>query len=248
LTKHLQGNEYVSLTSTTADDLVFKVQPYAFTLRDTDTMGCSYNQPWILVRVIDFGLNIPILNDGMVFVDSPGLSDANRTRANNARKYHTKCTHKLHIANVGRAASDKSIRQALVQAHRRGGTKSIILVLTHGDDIDMETNVTGNSRALKREHDLRKEYEVLIDERDDLLSKKRMLRKDEGVDIEVQLDQVKSKSSVKKQELDVFRLRMRNEATKNKIAAQYKELTGDPHPLPVYLSRMRHTKCTRQAF
>ena len=184
---------------------------------------------------IDIGLNSPLLNDDMIILDSAGISDVNSTRVASAVASHRQCSHKIHVMEVGRALSDKHLASAMADAYRRRGSRNTVLVLTHGDEIDKETIVGSNAhqRAMvQREKD----------EVDALHTRIRKLRmqlprttQDRQFQIEDELETTIPEHKQKERELKASRLRMRNDYIKTTIQKTYKQLSGDPHPLPIYV-------------
>ncbi|KAK4550562.1 hypothetical protein LTR36_000141 [Oleoguttula mirabilis] len=160
---HLDRQEYVSVTGSTADDLLWTLQPYTYTPVGVDANGLT--AAWPLVSVIDFGLNHPLLNEGIILVDAPGKSDANSTRAGNAVEWHRKCTHKILVAQIGRITDNQSVREELASGFHTRGSGNIMLVLTHGDEYDGDSNITGTPLEKRQELKLRDETKALNQEK-----------------------------------------------------------------------------------
>ena len=99
--KCLKGETALMIERSTTDDLLWALQPYTYQIGGLEGQGII--APWPLVSAIDFGLEHPLLKEGIVFVDSPGLSDANTSRSKNAILSHRECTHKIVVAEIGRA-------------------------------------------------------------------------------------------------------------------------------------------------
>jgi hypothetical protein len=230
---HLESNDFVRVAASTADELIGRLQPYSCTVESE--FGRGRTQPWPLVRMIDFSLNIPILKDGVILVDSPGISDANSIRASNAKKHHGKCSHKIHVAKVGRARDDKSLRNAMADTYKWRGTQNSILVLTHGEEIDRETEVHGSDLAKKIEKQMRDEIGNLLLRKEKLASNIKMACPEERWAIEDELETIRPNLRRLQQEFDACCLKMRNEHTKRSIQQKYKQLTGDKRPLPIYV-------------
>lgn len=231
--KHTDGQDFVSVNASTPEDLLFYLQPYTFTLGGEDGQGMS--APWPLVSVIDFGLEHPLLNEGIVFVDSPGLSDANSTRAANAKSHHRKCTHKITVAEIGRAKDDKALRENLSLGFRTRGSGNTILVLTHGDSIDSDTDVTGNPLEKRREQILKDEIKALKLDKSKLNQRRQRMSREERVETETEMKTLSIATEKKLDELDALRIDMRNRSVIYAIQKQYKDLTGDPKPLSAFV-------------
>lgn len=233
LDSHLHGDDCVRITASTADELLDSLQPFTHTLEDT--LGIDLCQPWPLVRQIDFGLDIPLLNDGAILVDSPGVSDANSTRAASAKKIHLKCGHRIYVTKVGRARDDRSIREAMCSSYHRRGAQNAILVLTHGDDIDGDTEVSGSPLAKKEEKRLSDEIKNMKDRRSKLNVKNKSATADERQAVVEERQQLENKQRDMSKELKILRLKMRNDQTKSGIQQKYKQITSDGRPLPIYV-------------
>lgn len=230
---HLKSNDFVQVAASTADQLIGYLQPYSSTIEGE--FGRGRTQPWPLVRQIDFGMDIRILNDGIILVDSPGISDANSIRAANAKAAHSRCTHKIHVANAGRARDDRSLRAAMADNYKWTGSQNSILVLTHGEEIDSETVVVGSEIAKKMEKNLREQVNDLLLRKEKLATSMKNACIEERFAIEDELQSIRPKLKRLSQELDTCRIKMRNDHTKLSIQSKYKQLTGDKRPLPVFV-------------
>lgn len=230
---HLKSNDFVLVAASTADQLIGSLQPYTCTV--DDEYGHGLTSPWPLVRMIDFGLNIPILNGGVILVDSPGISDANTIRAANAKSQHQKCSHKIHVAQVGRARDDKSIRQAMADTYKWRGSQNSILVLTCGDVVDQETRVIGSELSKRMEKSLKDQVKELMLRKDNLTSNFKTACIEERFAIDEELESFRPKLHKLSLELDACRAKMRNEHTKFSIQRSYKQMTGDRRLLPVHV-------------
>ena len=146
--RRLDGKTALLIENSTTDGLLWELQPYTYQIGGLEDEGIV--APWPLVSAIDFGLEHPLLNEGIVLVDSPGLSDANSSRARNAILSHRECTHKMVVADIGRAEADGAVRKNLQAGNRTRGSGHMMLVLTRGDDIDPETEVSGTPIEKKR--------------------------------------------------------------------------------------------------
>lgn len=184
------------------------------------------------MSTVDIGLDHPLLNEGIVFVDSPGLSDANAVRSKNASKHHRKCTHKIVVTQIGRAEADGSVRKSLQTGYRIRGSGSTILVLTHGDDIDLETEVTGTPIEKKRVAKLGAEIKELRSLREKKNQERRKIRPEERDEIDEEISSITDDFNRKKTERDGVRLEMRNRKVVSTMQSIYKKLTQDPKPLP----------------
>ena len=231
--KHLKGDDFVRIPASTANELIGRLQPYSCTVESE--FGRGLTQPWPLVRMIDFGLDIPILNDGVILLDAPGTTDAHSIRTANAKAHHAKCSHKIYVAKVGRARDDKSLRKAMADTYKWRGNQNSILVLTHGEEIDDETIVLGTPMAKKMEKQLKDGIQDPRDRKAKLAVKLKMAIPEERLSIRDELQTIRPELQRKLEEFDTCRLKMRNEHTKVSIQQKYRQLTTDPRPLPVYV-------------
>ena len=83
-------------------------------------------------------------DEGIILVDSPGLSDANSTRVENAARYHKEYTHKITVAEIRQAKNDELLRDNLALGYTSRGSGNIILALPGGDKVDSDTDVSGS--------------------------------------------------------------------------------------------------------
>jgi hypothetical protein len=229
LADHLQGQNFVAVNASTPEELLFYLQPYTYTLGGDDGRGLS--SPWPLVSVIDFGLDVPLLNEGIIFVDSPGLSDANSTRAENAALYHKQCTHKITVAEIRRAKDDKALRDNLALGYRTRGSGNTILVLTRGDSIDSDTEVAGTWAEKKRENTLREQIQELNTRRKQLNIQRQRMKREDRFGHDEQIRSLNAEMQESMNELDGLKITMRNRSVIEAVQRQYKDLTGDPKPL-----------------
>jgi hypothetical protein len=227
--RFLEGNDFVIIEKSTPEELLWALQPYTYQVGGMD--GEGEVSPWPLVSVINFGLDHPLLNEGVVFVDSPGLSDANAVRSRNAIKHHRKCTHKIVVAEIGRAEADANVRKNLELSHRTRGSGNTLLVLTHGDSIDPETEVTGTPGEKKRVAKLDADIKALRNQKQKKNQERQKLRQDDRDDIDEEIKSIGTDMRQKQAEKEFVKLGMRNRKVISKMQELYKKLTQDPKPL-----------------
>lgn len=225
----MDGSDFLLVEGSTPEDLLWALQPYTYQIGGLD--GEGEVSPWPLVSVIDFGLDHPLLNEGVVFVDSPGLSDANAVRSRNAIKHHRKCTHKIVVAEIGRAEADANVRKNLEIGYRTRGSGTTILVLTHGDTIDPETEVTGGPSEKKRLAKLEGGVKNLRLERVKKQGERSKLRPADRDDIDEEIKSIATEMRQKQTDRDLLKMEMRNRKVVSKVQDIYKKLTQDPKPL-----------------
>lgn len=225
----LDGHEAVTFEYSTADRLLYELQPYTFQVNGID--GEGQTAPWPLVSRIDFGLDHPLLNEGIVFVDSPGLSDANAARSRNAIKYHRTCTHKIAVAEIGRAEADLTLRKVLENAYQTRGSGKALLVLTHADTIDPETEVIGTPLEKKRLAKLDADIKLLRDQRKKKQQERQRARLEDRDDFDEKLRSIGKDLNKFGDEKNTCRLEMRNRKVVRSLQDIYRKLTQDPRPL-----------------
>jgi hypothetical protein len=230
--ERLAGKTFVLLEDSTPDDLLWQLQPYTYQIGGIEGQGLI--SPWPLVSAIDFGLDHPLLNEGIVFVDSPGLSDANSSRSRNAIVNHRECTHKIAVAEIGRAEADAGLRKNLQSGSRTRGSSHMMLVLTHGDSIDPSTEVSGTPIEKKRVNRLDKDLKDLRLKKQKKSSELSKARADERDDLAEELRSIASEMRKVTAERDCCRLEMRNRMVVTKMQEIFKGLTSDPRPLAAF--------------
>ena len=228
----LGGEAFVLVEDSTPDDLLWQLQPYTYQIGGLEGQGMI--APWPLVSAIDFGLDHPLLNEGIVFVDSPGLSDANSSRSRNAIVNHRECTHKIAVAEIGRAEADAGLRKNLQSGSRTRGSGHMLLVLTHGDSIDPATEVSGTPIEKKRVARLDKTLKELRLQKQQKSQELNKARADDRDDIGEVIRSIASDMKKITAERDCCRLEMRNRKVVTKMQEIYKGLTSDPRPLAAF--------------
>jgi hypothetical protein len=234
LTEHcLDGKTSLLIEESTTDKLLWALQPYTCQISGLEGQGLV--APWPLVSAIYFGLDHPLLNEGIVFVDSPGLSDANSSRAKNAIRSHRECTHLIVVVDIGRAEADEPVRKNLQAGSRTRGTDHMILVLTHGDSIDPMTKVVGTPDEKKQLADLEKELADLRKEKKAKgLEQRSRSRDDDCDDLKEEIDSIVADIRRLATERENIRLKIRNRKVVTNMQKIYKGLTSDPRTLATF--------------
>lgn len=230
---HLENKDMVTLGKYTPDELLFALQPYTYRLGGEEGEGVP--DPWPLVSVIDFGLDVPLLRSGIVLVDAPGISDSNSARRDNSVRYQRQCTHKITVAPIARAKDDRSLREGLTQGYRHRGSGGNTLVLTRGDDMDPDTEVAGTKIEKKRETELKNEIKILRDQKNKLAQQKRKLSRVDALEIDDQISDKVKLLQEKMAEYDTCRLFMRNKTVVKAVQEQYRDMTRDPKALSAFV-------------
>jgi GTPase SAR1 family protein len=103
---------------------------------------------WPFIKIIRVYLHTPILGDGLVLVDLPGLSDFNSARVELTQKYILSCHFILYIVKIGRAVSSFGMQSYIDDVIKRtepldkSNTPKeirVAVVCTRTDDINIET-------------------------------------------------------------------------------------------------------------
>ncbi|KAI7283939.1 hypothetical protein KC345_g2620 [Hortaea werneckii] len=226
---NLQGEPVVTVEAPEPAQLLFALQPYTYSLEEDGFLTVA---PWPLVSVIDFTFDHPLLNEGISFVDAPGITDANFTRAQNAIKYGRQCTHKITVADIARAKDDKSLRESLAAGYRLRGAGHSILVITKGDSINSDTEVFGPEKA--REMRLKDEVNKLRSQRTELNKKRAKAKREDRYDIDEEMEAVSKELHKTQSNYESLRMGMRNRSVLKKIRQQFTELTGEQR-LPAFV-------------
>jgi GTP-binding protein EngB required for normal cell division len=87
---------------------------------DSSNKG-SATQPayWPLVRCVKIFLKAPLLENGLVMVDLPGLGDSNAGRAKIAERYMTNLDHAWIVADIVRAVDNQVAKDLMGKSFRR---------------------------------------------------------------------------------------------------------------------------------
>lgn len=90
------------------------------------------NNLWPLVLKVRVTFSNPMINEGIVLVDVPGITDVNQQRRRTALKALRECTHYIVTGKIARINSDPNVTRYLKQATE---TRSLntVLVATYSD-------------------------------------------------------------------------------------------------------------------
>lgn len=232
IARELNGDTSLNYEVSTPEELLLRLQPYTHQLGGPDDLGEL--APWPLVSAIDFGLEHPLLKEGIVFVDAPGLTDASTSRAANAARQHRECTHLIVVAEIGRAEADGNLRTHLERGYRMRGSGKVILVLTHGDSISPDTDVIGSPMEKKTLARFTQEIKDLRDEKSKKMTKRNSLPLDDRDELDEELRAIGGQIRQKTAEKDSLRIHMRNRKVVKTMQEIYKQLTRDPRPLACF--------------
>ncbi|CAK1361203.1 hypothetical protein CB0940_03403 [Cercospora beticola] len=232
MSETLGEEAFISEDAATTQTLLWHLAPFMTTVEERD------DEPnpslWPLVSHIKFGLDVALLKHNITLVDLPGLSDANKTRVANAMKHLQLCTHYMVVAEIGRADDDKFIRDALKRGQVTRGDARTILVLTHSDSIDDETDVTGTTKDFQFLRDLEDEIQRLEHSKDKAVSQVRFARGAAKYPFMAERDMLVADINARTREHRQRRIHMRSHVVCLQMQELYAELTNDPNKLPVF--------------
>ncbi|KAB5570663.1 hypothetical protein GE09DRAFT_715764 [Coniochaeta sp. 2T2.1] len=95
---------------------------------------------WPLIKVVRIFTRSPVLENGLVLVDLPGLQDSNAARCAVAENYKEKCSGYWIVAPITRGVDDKSAQALMGESFKRqlqmdGGISNVTIIYTKTDDI-----------------------------------------------------------------------------------------------------------------
>ncbi|GAB7365335.1 hypothetical protein MBLNU230_g6415t1 [Neophaeotheca triangularis] len=135
--------EKVTVTAATAGLLVKQLGPY--TGRDNEDDDDSdvdsdeelegSTKVWPLVSSIDVFLDSPLLQQGLVLLDTPGLGDSSRIRRKNAAAFRRTCTHICFVTDASRGKDDRTLTKEVRSSRKVIRDGRIMLVISKSDII-----------------------------------------------------------------------------------------------------------------
>ena len=119
---------------------------------------------WPLVREVRIWLKTPVLANGAILVDLPGVRDANSARGKVAARYLRNCNKIWIASHINRAIDDETAQTLLSDSFKRqlgmdGSLGSLTFICTKSDDLDMDeiqNSVPGAGEALTKLDDEQK--------------------------------------------------------------------------------------------
>lgn len=232
MSSHLGVETYLSFDASTVEMLMSRLMPYMTTAEQRG--GQRTLSLWPLVRHIRFGLGVSLLKHNITLFDLPDLSRANETSAQNVTRHLRLCTHHIVVAEIGRAADEKFIRGVLKNAHATQGDGRTILVLTHADTIDDDTDVKGTTQDFQDLDALRSEMKALEQKRTEVTSQMKHASGGEKYELMDQRDQLARDMRQRSAQHHTHRIRMRSHEVSCRVQELYAKLTGDAITLPVF--------------
>lgn len=96
---------------------------------------------WPLIRVVRLYVKAPVLTNGAVIVDLPGLQDSNAARAAVASRYIEQCSSIWIVSPITRAVDDRTAKTLLGDAFKRqiqmdGAFNRVTFICTKTDDFN----------------------------------------------------------------------------------------------------------------
>jgi hypothetical protein len=167
---------------TTTQGLLQKLREYTFNGADEDEFAEPTVSPWPLIKKITFGLDSPMLNDGVILVDLPGVHDSNSTRRRTVGKALAECTHYLVVAQISRAQDDDTVTRYFIEGHNKKGPGRVIAAITNSDRIDGDTR-TGNAAQQKQMEEVKERILSITGALDQIRTKKKTATKQERYEI-----------------------------------------------------------------
>lgn len=225
----------VLVTASTAGQLLGKLEEFATEVDAED--GSAGSSLWPLVSCISFHFHDPLTDTGIIFLDTPGLTDHNKTRRMSALKYARKKTHAMIVTDVARARDDPSV-SAEVKAMKSRGRGRVVVVSPKSDVIGDSTIPSGS----KREKDMIVQFKKVHDDLETRLAEieESILKcEDDGDDDQAaQLNQQKRKLEVLVKTADnaekAHRINMRSEQNKSKLQEKLQDVAAAGDTIPVF--------------
>ena len=222
----------LDLNADTPEDLAKVVEPFIKTpfIADNEPAQAS---PWPIVRLVKIGLDCPLLREGIVIADVPGVSDTNVTRVSYAYLHLRRCNFLLVCADISRIETDRSTQSHLSRAFKTNGSMKA-LVATRADVIGDSNEL--QSRAAQNElvRELRMVLERMNEDVKSLNDQKKKLKSKTPGEVLLQLSELsEAKKMLEKIERGQY-MRIRNQQAKRSLRATYKIATGDASELEVW--------------
>lgn len=218
----------------TPQDLLIGLRKYTFNAMDEDEDQESEITPWPLIKKITFGLDSPLLNDGVILVDLPGIRDSNGTRRRTVLKALSECTHYLVVAQISRTIDDETVTKSFGDGYTRKGSGRVITAITNTDRMDEASSRTGTAAEKERIDEANDMIEAIRAEIKQCAVKRKTATKLERAEIydkEEELDQQLRDLTASG---DSYKIMIRNKRVIKVLRRSYSYLTGDQRPLPIF--------------
>ncbi|QIX01827.1 hypothetical protein AMS68_007344 [Peltaster fructicola] len=243
--QHLRCEAYVYREADTCEEMTQILQP--FTHRSNNNLP----DPWPLVRSVEFGLSTSLLDQGFVFIDAPGLTDASRYRRQRALDIQREASYIIVVAQIGRAMSNENLRQQLDTARHSHGSAKTIVVLSYADKIDKNTEVEG---TLAEQAAIEQSQEDLTRVGREILGLRRRLRtkprpdRETRADINEEIDSLELERLAHKMAWTCRRLALRNRRVVRSLQELYAGMTNDEAKLCVFPVGNAAYRCWQEGF
>jgi hypothetical protein len=218
---------------TTTQGLLQKLREYTFNGADEDEFAEPTVSPWPLIKKITFGLDSPMLNDGVVLVDLPGVRDSNSTRRRTVGKALAECTHYLVVAQISRAQDDDTVTKYFIEGHNKKGSGRVVAAITNSDQIDGDTR-TGDATQQKHMEEVKEKILSIIGELDQIRAKKKTATKQERFEIFEKEEELHHQLHDAESAHESSKIMIRNKKTVKSLRRTYRYLTGDQRALPIF--------------
>lgn len=235
LRRRCNAGNTVIVEASTAGELLTLLESYATeTVAEDGSAGASL---WPLVSVIRFHFSDPLTDLGLSFLDTPGLSDHNKTRRLSALKHARWKTHALVVTDAGRAGDDPTVSTEVRSMAPRGPDR-VVIVIPKSDIIGDSLGQLGNKKErqesqqrVNKHKELEKALESLDNdiqncEDDDDSSQFSELTRQKGK-LEVLVKRAENADKA-------FRIHLRSEATKVRIHEKLTDVAKTTREIPVF--------------
>ncbi|TIA52430.1 hypothetical protein D6C77_08504 [Aureobasidium pullulans] len=218
---------------TTTQGLLQKLRDYTFNGVDEDEFAEVVVSPWPLIKKITFGLDCPMLNDGVILVDLPGVHDYNSTRRRTVAKALAECTHYLVVAQISRAQDDDTVTKYFGEGYTKKGSGRVISAITNSDRIDGDSR-TGNAAQQKQMEEGKEKILSITGELDQVRAKKRTATRQERFEIFEKEEELHRDLHDAEAAQVSYKIMIRNKKTVMSLRRTYRYLTGDQRALAIF--------------
>ncbi|KAG9616800.1 hypothetical protein KCV04_g15592, partial [Aureobasidium melanogenum] len=229
-----QDDDLISVVEhTTTQGLLQKLREYTFNGADEDEFTEPVVSPWPLIKKITFGLDSPMLNDGVVLMDLPGVHDSNSTRRRTLGKALAACTHYLVVAQISRAQDDDTVTKYFTEGHKKKGSGRVIAAITNSDRIDGDMR-NGNAEQQKQMEETKEKILSITGELDQIRTKRKTASKQERLEMFEKEEDLHRQLHDAESAHDSSKIMIRNKKTVKSLRRTYLRLTGDQRALPIF--------------
>lgn len=218
---------------TTTQGLLQKLREYTFNGADEDEFADPVVSPWPLIKKITFGLDSPMLNDGVILMDLPGVHDSNSTRRRTVGKALAECTHYLVVAQISRAQDDDTVMKYFGEGHNKKGSGRVVAAITNSDRIDGEMR-NGTAEQQKQMEETKEKILNITGELDEIRAKKKTATKQERFEIFEKEEDLHRQLHDAESAHESSKIMIRNKKTVKSLRRTYSRLTGDQRPLAIF--------------